>query len=198
MKKKLAILFFLASFSASSFAQVKEGNNFEIGGGYNFTNGPNSDGNRYSLSGPGAYFEYRYEDQSHFFAGGQVNYKYAWGESFDYTPEGFKYNTSYHQVCLKGMVGYTFLPKCLANPFVGLGAGFGGTITNLDVSGKTLNCFWVFVPRVGVQLWRFRFSCDWDILCKCGRGVRFSYGSYGRSIYSSFASNVSLTLGFRF
>lgn len=200
MKKKLAILFILASLSASSFAQVKEGNNFEIGGGYNFTNGPNSDGNRYSLSGPGAYFEYRYEDKSHFCAGGHINYKYAWGESYDYSPEGLKYSASYHQMSLKALMGYTFLHKSIVNPFVGIEAGLGGTMTDLYTNGKTLNFFWVFTPRAGVQLWRFRFTCDLDLLCKSRRGIWFSSGSYRPSgtAYSTFATNVSLTLGYRF
>jgi len=202
MKRFFSIVCFLAVFPILSHAQIKEGNNFEIGGGYNFASSYRTDGRRLKFSGPGAYFEYRYESDNHMYYGGQLDYKYAYGDGFMVMGEGVTYKTNYNQICIEGLFGYTFLTSSVVNPFVGIGAGCGLVFTNSEDNKQSFYLSWVLTPRVGVQIWRFRITCDFDLLCDRGRSSWFRVG--GSSIYRSassynvYSSIISLNLGFRF
>lgn len=202
MKRVLLFVCSLFAFSIVSSAQIKEGNNFEIGGGYNFTSSYRTDGSRLKFSGPGAYFEYRYESDTHMYFGGQLDYKYAYGDGFMVLDEGITYDTNYNQICAEGLFGYTFLASSLVCPFIGIGAGFGFVFTNSVNDRQTFNFFWALTPRVGVQIWRFRLTCDFDFLCDRWRSSWYRIG--GGSVYKTgtaydiYSSIISLNLGFRF
>jgi len=198
MKKLLIAIGFVASFSIMSSAQVRLGNNFEIGGGYNFSSSRYLNGYKQKLAGPGAYFEYRYEDDSHFYVGCQLDYKFARGDGYDYVTELPTPETDHHHFCLEGLFGYTFLPMCLANPFVGLGGGLGCVYMRRVNNGADSACFsWMITPRVGVQVWRFRFTFDFDFLCDRIRRDYYRYGSSGGTL-SVYSTVVSLNLGYNF
>lgn len=192
--KKLSVFIFLSiTFSCISYAQVKEGLTFKIGGGYNFSNGYLMDGGPNKMSGPGGFFEITEYLDSGISAGGQINYKYGKG----ITGETELYpglDATSHLVGLKGLVDYNFCPESVVNPYAGIGLGIGYMHISRKDNAYMNHFYWTLVPRVGVQIWHFQLSVEWELFLFNNR----NYSSYRGSSSYCFASSLGLNLGIVF
>jgi len=201
MRRFIATLFLLFFPFLMSYSQVKEGNNFEAGGIYAFAFGRANDGSKYNISGPGAYFEYRNEYECRLYLGARFDYRFAKGPGHEYDLYGIRYNTNYNQFCIKGLCGYNFCPERVVDPFVGFGLGGGLLYTHRVDNNNFIDLSLIATPSVGVQIYRFRLSCDLDLFCGDWYGrTDFSIGSLvsrGRRYYLH-TTVISLNLGFRF
>jgi len=191
--KILLIIFFLIAVpSASSFAQVKDGLNFELGGGYHFNRAFGVSNGLGKASGPEAYFEIR-NCEEHFDYGGQLCYKYS--SSSGYATEGGPLlDQTCHLALLKGVADYNICPNCIANPYVGFGLGLGYLHTNRSDNLQADNMAFALSVRLGVQISLVRLTVDYDMY---GTGL----GSNSVRLKLSgkaLAHTLSLTLGFAF
>jgi len=198
MEKTFVTLFLIFASFLFSYGQVKEGNNFEVGGIYSFAFSQASNGTNYNISGPGAYFEYRYEFDPRIHVGVRFDYRYANGPGHEYDEAGIRYETNYNQFCLKGLCGYTFCAEKVVSPFVGIGIGGGLLYTHRMDNKNFINYSYVLTPRVGVQIKRFRLTCDLDLLGNSYYKRSIGYSSFSKRVISIHTTVVSLNLGFQF
>lgn len=202
MKKVFAIL--LALFISPIILSAQEASeepersvhNFEVGAGYNYTT--NYFSSKFSFWGPGVFFEYRYRNNSNFDVAGQANFKYGKGEDFLSDYDDYRGNVSYSQVCTKVLFDYNFCHEdCLVSPYLGLGLGLGGVYANRPNYSKSFEFFYSMTPRAGVQIWRFRLTCEYELLTNRTWRSKYRYGRSGVS-YAVYSTILALNLGFTF
>lgn len=192
-RKILLIFFFLIAASCElSFAQIKEGLNFEVGGGYHFNKAYGVNNGLGKTSGPEAYFEIR-NCEEHVDYGGQLCYKYSTGSG--YAVEGGPLlDQTCHLALLKAIADYNFCPDCVANPYVGLGLGLGYLHVDRSDNLKSDNLAFALSVRLGVQISLVRLTFDYDLYSTSLRGKSSIARSSGRVL----AHTLSMTLGFAF
>jgi len=189
--KTVLIAFFLfVVSSAISFAQVKDGLKFEIGGGYHFNKAFGVSNGLGKTSGPEAYFEIRNCDKNIDY-GGQLCYKYSTGSGYA-TDNGQILDQIGHLALLKAIADYNICPDCIVNPYVGLGLGIGYLHVDRSDNLKSDNLAFALSVRLGCQISIVRLTFDYDI---------YSTGIRSRSRISSpsvkaLAHTLSMTLGF--
>jgi len=183
----LPLLFFFATASLSS-AQVKNGLNYEVGGGFLYNRAYVTDGPTKAY-GPGVYFEMRDKFDSNFDVGGLVNYHYSNGSGYMKDWEERLVDVNCHQVEVKGVGDYNILPDSLVNPYLGLELGLGLMYSNWTENVQSLFMYQAFGLRLGVQIWHFRLSCyaDFNLDWRKVNGVRYCN-----------TANIGVNLGFAF
>ncbi len=185
MKRVLSIVIWLLFLSGTVIsAQEKEKHNFEIGGGINAfgiigtCGGPNRD------SGPGGYFEYRYNYTKWFDLGIQANFKHGKGHSA-YTG-GPTWGLVYNQLGIKALVDLKMLPNRFVCPYIGLGLGEGVVFTKREGLDNSMDTYGILGPRIGLQIWRIRVSVEYD------------FATDGAFAFSSTESSLGLNIGYTF
>ena len=164
--KKIIVLLAAMCMVTAAFAQEKGAHSFEVGVGANTFRILSKDAGsffKYDKWGEDIYGEYRYGISDHFDIGGQLQYRRSTGiaplRRFDCSADSMKYL----QVGLMAVADYNILPSKLINPFVGACAGGGRALemtNNVKVSGRS--CYGVLAPRIGVQIWHFRLTWEYD------------------------------------
>jgi len=178
--------------SAISFAQVKEGLNFDLGGGYHFNRAFGVSGSLGRTSGPEAYFEIRnYENKCDY--GGQLCYKYSTGSGYD-TVDGPLLNQTCHLALLKAIADYNFCPDFVVNPYVGFGLGLGYLHVNRSDDLRSDNLAFALSARAGAQFSIVRLTFDYDLYTTGLRSRTVIGGPSSRAI----ARTISMTLGIAF
>jgi len=188
----LGAFFLIVVSPAISFAQVKEGLNFEVGGGYHFNKAFGISNDLGKTSGPEAYFEIR-NCVTNFDYGGQLCYKYSTGSGYA-TEDGPLLDQTCHLALLKAIADYNICPDRIVNPYVGLGFGIGYLHVNRSDNLKSDNLAFALSARLGAQISIVRLTFDYDI---------YSTGYRSKSVIASpsgkaLAQTISLTLGFVF
>jgi len=188
----LIIFILMVTSSAASFAQVKEGLNFEVGGGYHFNKVFGISNGLGKTSGPEGYFEIR-NCEYNIDYGGQLCYKYSTGSG--YAEEG---GAAVDQLChlalLKAIGDYNFCPNCIANPYLGFGVGIGYLNVNRSDNVQSNNLAFAFSARGGIQITIVRLTFDYDLYSTGFRSRSGVTRPYGKALAHTF----SLTLGVAF
>jgi len=191
IKILLAVLFLTVASSASSFAQIKDGLNFEVGGGYHFSKAFGVSGDLGRTAGPGAYLEIR-DCMGCLDYGGQLTYKYSTGSGYE-SNTGPLLDQTCHLALLKAIADYNFCPESIANPYLGLGLGTG--YLHLVRSDNLLSRTFTFAicARAGVQISIVRLTFDYDIY-----GTSFRSRSGRTVLKDKLGHTLSMTLGLAF
>jgi len=193
LSKILLIAFFLfVASSATSFAQVKGGLNFELGGGYHFNRAFGVSTDLGKTSGPGAYFEIR-NCEDHFDYGGQLCYKYSTGRGYA-TENGPLLDQDCHLALLKAIADYNICPDFVVNPYFGFGLGIGYLHVNRSDNFQSDNMAFALSVRLGVQISIVRLTCDYDLYSTGFRSKSGITSPSGKVL----ARTLSLTLGLSF
>jgi len=191
--KTLLIDFFLIVVSSAiSFAQVKDGLNFELGGGYHFNKAFGVSNGLGKTSGPEAYFEIR-NCESYIDYGGQLCYKHSTGSGYA-TDDGPLLDQTCHLALLKAIADFNFCPDCIVNPYVGLGLGTGYLHVDRSDNMKSDNLAFALSVRLGAQISIVRLTFDYDIYRTSIRSKLRISGQSGKVL----AHTLSMTLGFVF
>jgi len=196
MKQYFSILCLFLSITVPSFAQLKLGHNFELGGTYNYVSARYSDGTKLKINGPGAFFEYRYTVENNFDIGGKISYGCAEGNNYKIVAQENPSLMKYHQGWIKLLGDYNICPTHIIYPYVGLETGIGVTFMRSKNITNENYFSYVFTPRIGFQVWHFRFGCEFDFLCDRIRHYSASRGS--SHSYSAYSSVIALNLGITF
>ena len=186
MKRVLLLIVVLMTLSSTMVsAQKGDKHHFDVGVGLNgygiigYVGGPERD-----LS-PSVFLEYRFGLTKHIDIGLQANYRFGKGET---APTGVEPTQSikYNQIGAKAVADYIFLASFPVRPFIGAGIGLGNLYTHISSGSKFDDFFGSVGPRVGVEVWRFRLSLEFD----------FAFdGQYG-FISTETASTLNLSFSF--
>lgn len=168
-------------------AQQKDKHNFEVGADLNVYGILGAVGGPSRGLAPGAFFEYRYDFTDHIDFGAQLSYDHSSGKSAFTGSDTPRWGIVYNQVALKAVADYNMCPNRLVRPYIGVGLGAGLLVEDVSAGfTDTSDVFGVVGPRIGVQIWRFRLTLEFD----------FAFdGQYG---FLHTETSTGLNLGFTF
>lgn len=145
-------------------AQTKvHGSVYEVGAGVDVYGILGSVGGPSRNAGPEVSFTYRYCFGGHFDAGASISYMYSNGRQAKATESGDECRRiSFNQLNIKEIADWNMFPERMISPFVGAGIGGDMSFKKPEDASASHKTYGVVGPRIGVQIWRFRLSADFD------------------------------------